>query len=46
MNRETFLDLNTNMLIAGGILAVAFLLYYIAFGKDGKTSKSRARLAK
>lgn len=39
MNRETFLDLNTNMLIAGGILAVAFLLYYIAFGKEKKLSR-------
>jgi hypothetical protein len=46
MNRETFLNLNTNMLIAGGVLAVAFLLYYIAFGKEGKTSKNKVKLAK
>lgn len=46
MNRETFLDLNTNMLIAGGVLAIAFLLYYIAFKKEDKTPKSRTRLAK
>ena len=27
------LNLNINMIIAGGVLVIAFLLYYLAFGK-------------
>lgn len=46
MTNELFWRLNTNTVIAGGVLLIVFLLYYIAFGKESKTSKSKVRLAK
>ena len=46
MTNELFWRLNTNTVIAGGILLIAFLLYYIAFGKESKSSKGRVKLAK
>lgn len=39
MTNEAFWNLNTNMVIASGVLLIVLLLYYIAFGKEKKTSK-------
>ncbi len=39
MTNEAFLNLNVNMVIAGGVLLIVSLLYYIAFGKEKKLSR-------
>ncbi len=36
MNSVNLLQINIGLLIAGGLLAVAFLLMYIAFGKKSR----------
>lgn len=46
MTNELFWKLNTNTVIAGGVLMIAFLLYYIAFGKEKKTSKRKTKSTK
>jgi len=43
MRSEDFWRVNVGALIAFGLLMIVFLLVYIAFFKDDKTSRSKSK---